>query len=180
MPRLELVLLGRTRHSCGAAVGRAAVLRPVLVVLLSWGWGSGQTPNPALSPRLTQGCPGHLQRCADSLALSNSLCCGGCDGPVITVTGAGGTGESGAGSPQPGDPPHSRGSLGASSPYPEGHWDAGTAPRGSQGGGVGGPREGWAGSLSTEDTLGELSQPAPLQLGALGNKSPRSDSSKQL
>ncbi|KFQ99335.1 Fibrinogen C domain-containing protein 1, partial [Opisthocomus hoazin] len=45
------------------------------------------------------------------------------------------------------------GSLGASSPYPEGHWDAGTAPRGSQGGGVGAPREGWAGRLSTEDTL---------------------------
>lgn len=74
MPWLEFILLGRA----GARLGHS-----VAVVVL-WGewlcfdpssWsrraGAGAQYGPQTQyvlPHLTQGCPGHLQRCADSLA----------------------------------------------------------------------------------------------------------------
>lgn len=116
-------------------------------------------------------------------SLSDSLCHGGCTGPVITVMGAGSRemGGHSTASPKPGAPHRPRDHLGASSPSTlEGitRWASRTG-RGSQEM-VGSHQEGWAGSLCPEDTLHEPSWPAPLQLGALGNKSPRSDSPKQL
>lgn len=101
---------------------------------------------------------------------SNSLCHGSYDGPVLTVMGAGSRGMGGHGpaSPQPAAPHCPRDPrVPAAPPILE-------ATLGVPVGQRGGPRR-WR-----EDTLGELSWPAPLQLGALGNKSPRSDSPKQL
>lgn len=75
--------------------------------------------------------------------------------------------------PRPGDPPQP-GPLGC--PHPAGHCRGcqGTTPQGPKGADPGGRQP------PPKDTLAEPSRPAPLQLGALGNKSPQSASPKQL
>lgn len=90
-------------------------------------------------------------------------------------------GAQGTASPQPAAPHCPRDPrVPAAPPTLEGiAWGASRTERGSQEV-EGSQQEGWAGNLCPQDTLGEPGWPAPLQLGVLGNKSPRSDSPKQL